>query len=58
MFFRKKDKPRERFYLLPGQGGRNFHRKQRLIMRWTVASALVFAVALAVVMWWLSKPKP
>jgi len=25
-------------------------------MRWTVASALVFAVALAVVMWWLSKP--
>jgi hypothetical protein len=57
VFFRKKDKPRERFYLLPGQGGRNFHRKQRLIMRWTVTAALVFGVALAVVMWWLAKPK-
>jgi hypothetical protein len=28
-----------------------------LIMRWTVAAALVFGVVLAVVMWWLSKPK-
>ena len=26
-----KDKPRERFYLLPGQGGSNYRRKQQLI---------------------------
>jgi len=58
VFFRKKDKPRERFYLLPGQGGRNFHRKQRYIMRWTVSLALLFGAVLAVAMWWLAKPKP
>ena len=58
VFFRKKDKPRERFSLLPGQGGRNFHRKQRYIMRWTVSLALLFGTVLAVAMWWLAKPKP
>ncbi|HSY19758.1 MAG TPA: hypothetical protein VK815_15550 [Candidatus Acidoferrales bacterium] len=58
MFLRKKDKPRERFYLLPGQGGRNYHRKQRFILRWTIVSALVFGAVLAAVMWVMSKPKP
>jgi F0F1-type ATP synthase assembly protein I len=57
VFFRKKDKPRERFYLLPGQGGRNYHRKQQFIMRWTIAVALIFGVLVGVVMWWLSRPK-
>ena len=57
MFFRKKDKPRERFYLLPGQGGENFHRKQRYIMRWTVTVALLFGALLTAVMWWLAQPK-
>ena len=57
MFFRKKDRPRERFYLLPGQGGKNFHRKQQFIMRWTLAAALVCGLVVAVLMWWLSKPK-
>jgi hypothetical protein len=54
---RKKDKPRERFYLLPGQGGRNYYRKQRVILGWAVAVALIFGVLLAAVMWWLSRPK-
>ena len=44
-------KPRERFNLLPGQGGRNFHRKQQRIMRWTISVAVVFGLILAVVMW-------
>jgi hypothetical protein len=47
----KSKKPRERFYLLPGQGGSNYHRKQRRIMRWTVAVALVFGLVLAVALW-------
>ena len=38
MFFRKKNKPHERFYLLPGQGGRNYYRKQRTLI---VCSAIV-----------------
>jgi hypothetical protein len=55
VFFRKKDKPRERFYLLPGQGGRSFRRKQRFIMRWTLAVALVAGGTLAVVLWKLGR---
>ncbi|HEV2696203.1 MAG TPA: hypothetical protein VG347_25175 [Verrucomicrobiae bacterium] len=58
MFLRKKDRPRERFYLLPGQGGKNYHRKQRYILRWTIAVALVFGAVLSVVMYFMSKPKP
>jgi hypothetical protein len=54
---RKKDKPRERFYLLPGQGGRNYYRKQRVILTWAVLVALICGGLLAVVMWWLSRPK-
>ena len=54
----KSKKPRERFYLLPGQGGRNYYRKQKVIMRWTVAVSLVFAISLGAVMWWLSRPHP
>ena len=57
MFFRKKDKPRPRFYLLPGQGGRNYHRKQRVFRRWAIIVALIFGTVMAVVMWWLSRPK-
>jgi hypothetical protein len=58
VFFRKKDKPRERFYLLPGQGGSNYHRKQRFIMRWTIVAALICGLTAAAVMWWLSRPRP
>jgi hypothetical protein len=58
VFLRKKNRPRERFYLLPGQGGKNYHRKQRLILRWSVAMALIFGAILSVVMWMMSKPKP
>jgi len=56
VFFSKNDKPRERFYLFPGQGGRNYRLKQRLIMRWTLATALVCATTLAVILWWLAQP--
>jgi hypothetical protein len=58
VFFRKNHKPRERFYLFPGQGGRNYRRKQRRIMRWTLAVSLLLGTVLAVVLWLLSKPKP
>jgi Ni/Fe-hydrogenase subunit HybB-like protein len=54
MLFRKKHKPRERFYLFPGQGGRSYREKQRRIMRWTISLALIFAATMAGVMWWLS----
>ena len=57
MIFRKKEKPRERFYLLPGQGGRNYHRKQRVMLQWAIVVALLGGVVLAAVMWFMSRPK-
>jgi len=55
VFGRKNDKPRERFYLFPGQGGRNYRIKQQRIMRWTLTVALIFGALLAAVMWWLAR---
>jgi hypothetical protein len=58
VFFSNKNKPRERFYLFPGQGGRNYRRKQRVFIRWAIVTSLIFGAVLATVMWWLSRPRP
>ena len=57
VFGRKSKKPRERFYLLPGQGGRNYFRKQRVLLTWAVVASLLFGLVLAAAMWWFSHPK-
>jgi hypothetical protein len=51
------DEAQERFYLFPGQGGRNYRIKQQRIMRWTVAVSLIFGALLTVILWWLSHPR-
>jgi hypothetical protein len=56
VFGYKSKKPRERFYLLPGQGGKNYYRKQKRIMRWTISVAVMFGLVIAVVMWWQAHP--
>jgi hypothetical protein len=53
--FFKKDKPRERFYLFPGQGGRNYHRKQRRLLSWAIFVAVLAGAALSTALWWFSK---
>lgn len=57
VLFGKKHKPRQRFYLLPGQGGRNYLRKQRRFIAWAVAVALLCGGVLAAALWWASRPK-
>ena len=57
MSFRKKSKSHERFYLLPGQGGKSYHRKQRLLITWAAIVALLGGGFLTVLMWWMSRPK-
>jgi hypothetical protein len=42
-----KDKERERYYLLPGQGGRSARRKHRRILMWSIVVGL-FASAIFV----------
>jgi hypothetical protein len=56
MFFRKKGSS-QRFYLLPGQGGRNYYLKQRRLIAWAVVASLFFGAILAAVMWYVSRPK-
>jgi hypothetical protein len=57
VLFGKKHKPRERFYLLPGQGGRSYRQKQQRIMRWTYAVAIVSGLVLAAALWWYSRSR-
>jgi hypothetical protein len=52
-----KDKEKERFYLLPGQGGRARRRKEWFIMKWSLFAALVVAGILGALLYWLNRPK-
>ena len=57
VFLSKWQKPRDRFYLLPGQGGRNYRRKQERILRWSILVAVLMGTVLAAVMWWFAQPR-
>ncbi len=52
-FGRKKE--RDRFYLLPGMGGRNLMRKRKVIMRWTIFAGLITSAVLGYFLYWISK---
>jgi hypothetical protein len=52
-----RDKDKNRFYLLPGQGGRAHRRKQWRILKWSLFVALVVSGIMAGVMYWLNRPK-
>ena len=55
---RNKAKEQERFYLLPGQGGENYRRKQRQFILWSVVASLFFGAVLAGLMFWLARQRP
>jgi hypothetical protein len=57
MFGSKRNKETERFYLLPGQGGAAFRRKQRYLLIWSIIVGLALAALLAALMYFLNKPK-
>jgi len=58
MFGFKRNKETERFYLLPGQGGKAFRRKQKFILAWSIVVGLALAALLVAVMYFLNKPRP
>src|SRR5258708_33795857 len=47
MFWQTKDKEQQRFYLLPGMGGRAFRRKQKIILYWSLAPGLIVSGVVA-----------
>jgi len=55
MRFFERDKERERFYLLPGMGGKARRRKELKFLRWSIAAGLVVSGILAVVLYLLSR---
>lgn len=49
-----RDKEKERFYLLPGMGGRNLRRKQRIILQWSIVAGLFVSAVLACLLYLIS----
>jgi len=56
MFRSKENKEQERFYLLPGQGGRAARRKHFFFLKLAILAALAFSGLLALMMYWLDRP--
>jgi hypothetical protein len=54
MGFFFKDKEQDRYYLLPGMGGRALQRKQRASLVWALAVGLVISATIAAAMYWLA----
>ena len=54
MLWSGKKKERQRFYLLPGMGGRARRRKEMRILRWTIAVGLLFSALVACALYFLS----
>jgi hypothetical protein len=52
------DKERERFYLLPGMGGRAYRRKQKVILKSSVAVGLLLSALIAVALYLLNRSHP
>ena len=58
LFNSKRNKENERFYLLPGQGGAAYRRKQKFILTWAIVVGLGLSAALGALMYYLNRPKP
>jgi hypothetical protein len=50
-----RDKEKDRFYLLPGMGGRNLRRKRRVILQWAILAGLCTSAVLATLLYFISK---
>ena len=55
LFSAKKNKPRERFYLLPGQSGRAYKRKQKVFLKYSIIVGVIAAALVAGLMYLISR---
>ena len=51
----ERDKEKERFYLLPGMGGRARRQKELRFLRWSIAAGVVVSAIVAIVLYLLSR---
>ena len=54
MVWFQRDKERERFYLLPGMGGKAMRRKRKLMLRWAIVAGLFVSLVLACLLFWMA----
>jgi len=54
LFSLTRDKERERFYLLPGMGGRALRRKRKVILQWSIAAGVLVSLLVAGLLYWIS----
>lgn len=52
----KRDKERDRFYLLPGMGGRAARAKHKRILQWSIAIGIVVSAVLAAIIYLVNRP--
>ena len=57
MLWFKRNKERERFYLLPGMGGRARWRKEMRFLRWSIAAGLVVSAIVACILYFISRDR-
>jgi hypothetical protein len=57
LFNFKRNKETERFYLLPGQGGAAYRRKQRYLLVWSIIVGLLLSGVLGALMYYLNRPQ-
>ena len=51
----QRNKEAERFYLLPGMGGRALRQKQRRFLAWSIAFGLVISAIVAFILYLVSR---
>ena len=51
----QRDKEKDRFYLLPGMGGRALRRKRKIILQWSIATGLLVSALLASALYLMSR---
>jgi len=50
----ERDKEKDRFYLLPGMGGKAFRRKRRRILFWAIGAGLFVSAVVGCMLYLLS----
>ena len=50
----EKDKERERFYLLPGMGGKALRRKRRVFLLWAIGAGLFVSAGVGALLFLMS----
>jgi hypothetical protein len=50
-----RNKERERFYLLPGMGGKNLRRKRKVILGWSIVAGLLTAALVGLIIYLMNR---